>query len=320
MSLSTSVPGRVKSTTAPAPERRHPRAALAAAMLGFFVVALDAQVINVALPDIRADLGGGLSGLQWVVTGYTLMFSALLLFGGTFSDRAGARRAYGTGMVVFVAASAACGLAPSLGFLVAARLVQGAGAALVTPTSLALIREAYHDSGQRARAIAYWAMGGSVAAAAGPVLGGALSQLDWRLIFFLNLPAGALALTVLTRVGTSARRVVPFDWTGQVCAVLALAALTYGVIEGGRQGYGSTPILTAFAVAIAAATVFLAAQARGRHPMVPLELSGPGRWPSCSPPALSAWSASTAPCSCRACTSSSCVASRRWPPACYSCP
>jgi DHA2 family methylenomycin A resistance protein-like MFS transporter len=154
MPVSTPVPGRIEGITTPAPQRRHLRAALATAMLGFFVVALDAQVVNVALPGIRADLGGGLSGLQWVVTGYTLMFSALLLFGGTFSDRAGARRAYGTGMVVFVTASAACGLAPSLGFLVAARLVQGAGAALLTPTSLALIREAYHDPGQRARAIA----------------------------------------------------------------------------------------------------------------------------------------------------------------------
>ena len=272
MSVSTLVPGRIEGTTARVPERRHLRAALAAAMLGFFVVALDAQVVNVALPAIRADLGGGLSGLQRVVTGYTLMFSALLLFGGTFSDRAGARRAYGTGMVVFAAASAACGLAPSLGFLVAARLVQGAGAALVTPTSLALIREAYHDPGQRARAIAYWAMGGSVAAAAGPVLGGALSQLDWRLIFFLNLPAGALALVVLTRVGASPRQAVPFDWTGQICAVLALAALTYAVIEGGKQGYGSAPILAAFMAAIAASAAFLAAQALGRHPIVPLEM------------------------------------------------
>jgi len=272
MPVATPVPGRIEGTRAPVPKRGRRRASLAAAMLGFFVVALDAQVVNVALPGIRADLGGGLSGLQWVVTGYTLMFSALLLFGGTSSDRAGARRAYGTGMVVFVAASAACGLAPSLGFLVTARLVQGAGAALVTPTSLALIREAYQDPGQRARAIAYWAMGGSVAAAAGPALGGALSQLDWRLIFFLNLPAGALALAVLTRVGAAARRTAPFDWTGQVCAVLALATLTYAVIEGGKQGYGSTPILTAFTVAAAALAAFLGAQVRGRHPMVPLKL------------------------------------------------
>jgi DHA2 family methylenomycin A resistance protein-like MFS transporter len=137
----------------------NPRFALLAAMLGFFVVALDAQVVNVALPDIRADLGGGLSGLQWVVTGYTLMFSALLLFAGTLADRMGARRTYGLGMGLFIVASAVCGLAPSLSVLVAARMLQGVGAALVTPTSLALIRTAYHDSTARAKAIALWAMG-----------------------------------------------------------------------------------------------------------------------------------------------------------------
>lgn len=262
--------GATGATPPPAPPR--PRAALAVAMFGFAVVTLDAQVINVALPAVRQDLGGGLSGLQWVVTGYTLMFSALLLFAGTFSDRVGARSAYRTGMVLFVAASAACGLAPSIPFLVAARLVQGIGAAMVTPTSLALIREAYDDSVQRAKAIAYWAMGGSVAAAAGPVLGGALVQLNWRLIFFLNLPVGAVALIALTRVAPSTRRIVPFDWVGQTSAVLALASATYGFIEGGSIGFASVRILAAFALAVLALTVFLMAQARGRHPMLPLSL------------------------------------------------
>lgn len=250
-----------------------PRASLLAAMLGFFVVALDAQIVNVTLPDIRHDLGGGLSGLQWIVTGYTLMFSALLLLAGTLSDRIGARRAYGTGMVLFAVASAACGFAPSLGFLVAARVVQGAGAALVTPTSLALIREAYTDSVQRGKAIAYWAMGGSVAAAAGPVIGGALAQADWRLIFFVNLPVAAAALTVLlTRVADSPRRPARFDWTGQASAVLALGALTFAVIEGGSQGYGNGLIIGAFAVAAVSFAVFTVAQARGRYPMIPVRL------------------------------------------------
>src|SRR4051794_14846038 len=141
-------------------------------MLGFFVVALDAQIVNVALPAIGDRLGGGLAGLQWLGTGCTLTFSALLLFAGTLSDRIGAKLAYGLGMAVFVLASAACGFAPSLGVLIAARVAQGVGAALITPTSLALIREAYQQPRERARAIAYWAMGGSVAAAAGPILGG----------------------------------------------------------------------------------------------------------------------------------------------------
>jgi DHA2 family methylenomycin A resistance protein-like MFS transporter len=259
-------------TTGVAP--RAPGFALAAAMLGFAVVALDAQIVNVALPDIRGALGGGLSGLQWVVTGYTLTFSALLLVAGGVADRVGARRAYGVGMGLFVMASALCGLAPSLPALVAARVVQGVGAALVTPTSLALIREAYTDPRSRGRAIAYWAMGGSVAAAAGPVLGGALTALDWRLIFFVNLPVGGLALAVLARVAPSERRGARFDWTGQVSAVVALFALTYAVIEGGNLGWASPVIVATAAVTVVGLVVFLAAQARGRHPMVPLDLLG----------------------------------------------
>lgn len=241
-------------------------------MLGFFVVALDAQIVNVALPAIRNDLSGGLSGLQWIVTGYTLMFSALQLFAGTFSDRAGARRAYGLGMILFTVASAACALSPSLAFLIAGRILQGIGAAMITPSSLALIREAYHDAAQRGRAIVYWGLGGSVAAAAGPVLGGVLTQMDWRLIFFVNLPVGAAAMFVLSRVAPSPRRPMPFDWLGQITAVLALASLTYGIIEGAEAGYGSPEILTLFAVFAASLTTFVLVQARGRYPMVPLDL------------------------------------------------
>ncbi|MFC7725495.1 MFS transporter [Nocardioides sp. GCM10028917] len=256
-----------------APRRRLDELApLGVAMLGFFVVALDAQIVNVALPDIGADLGGGLSGLQWVVTGYTLTFSSLLLFAGTLSDRIGARRGYGLGMAVFVLASAACGFAPNLPVLVAARVGQGVGAALITPTSLALIREAYDDSRQRAKAVAYWALGGSVAAAAGPILGGLLTELDWRIIFFINLPVGALALALLTRVAASPRRDHPFDPVGQVTALMALVGLTYAVIEGGSSSYTDTDVLAAFLVAAAGAVGFLVSQSRGAHPMVPLEL------------------------------------------------
>jgi len=246
--------------------------ALVVAMLGFFVVALDAQIVNVALPTIRHHLGGGLAGLQWIVTGYTLTFSTLLLFGGTMSDRIGARRAYGTGMVVFIAASLSCGLAPSLPVLVAGRLVQGVGAAMITPTSLALIRETYTDDVARGRAIAYWAFGGSVAAAAGPVVGGLLIQVDWRLIFYVNLPIGALALIVLSRVSESPTRPRPFDWIGQITSIAALAGLTFAIIEGAALGYDAPLVLAAIGIAIVGAVGFVATQARGRHPMVPLDL------------------------------------------------
>ena len=216
---------------------------LAVALLGFFVVTLDALVVNVALPSIGGELGGGITGLQWVVDGYTLMFAALLLSAGALSDRIGARRAFGAGLGLFVAASVACGLAPSLGVLIAARLVQGAGAAVVMPTSLALIREAYPDAAERARAIAVWSLGGAVASAAGPVVGGFLTLLSWRAIFFINLPVGALALFLLIGVARSPRRPAPFDWVGQVTAVLGMGALTYGLIEGGAAGFGAPHVV-----------------------------------------------------------------------------
>jgi MFS family permease len=154
------------------PGDRHPRATLATAVLGFFVITLDAVVVNVALPSMRADLGGGVTGLQWVVDGYTLMFAALLLTAGSLTDRIGARRAFGAGLAVFVAASAACGLAPTLGALVAARFVQGSATAVMMPSSMALIRQAFADPVARGRAVAVWAMGGAVASSSGPVLVG----------------------------------------------------------------------------------------------------------------------------------------------------
>ncbi|WP_405731256.1 MFS transporter [Streptomyces sp. NBC_01537] len=249
------------------------RWALAAALLGFFVMTLDALIVNVALPEIGRGFGGGMTGLQWVVDGYTLMFAALLLSAGSVTDRIGARQAFGAGLVVFTVASAACGFAPNLGVLVVARLVQGAGAAVIVPASLALIREAFPDPARRARAISVWAMGGSVGAAAGPVLGGVLSELSWRMIFFVNLPVGLLALFLLTRTAPSPRRAdAPFDWAGQVAAVAAMGGLTYAAIEAGAVGLGAARVLVALAVAVVASVIFLASQARGRNPMVPLAL------------------------------------------------
>lgn len=251
---------------------RHAVAALAAAVVGFFVITLDATVVNVALPTIRDELGGGMTGLQWVVDGYTLMFAALLLSAGALSDRIGARRAFGTGVGVFVVASAACGLAPGLGVLVAARLVQGAGAAVVMPTTLALIREAYDDQARRARAVAVWATGGAAAAASGPLVGGALTGLSWRLIFFINVPVGVAALLLLARITPSPHRRVPFDRAGQVAAVAAMGGLTYGVIEAGADGFTAPRVVVALVIAVVGMTGFLVIEARTAHPMVPLEM------------------------------------------------
>jgi MFS transporter, DHA2 family, methylenomycin A resistance protein len=256
------------------PEARIPAAAwsLAAALLGFFVVTLDAVIVNVALPDIRRELAGGMSGLQWVADGYTLMFAAFLLSAGSLADRVGARRAFGAGLTVFIVASAGCGLAPSLGLLVAARFVQGGAAAVMMPSSMALISHAYADPVRRARAVALWSMGGVAASTSGPVLGGLLTLVSWRLIFFVNVPAGVIALLLLARAGRSPRHRVPFDWSGQAAAVIGMGALTYGAIEAGAAGPAAPAVLAAFAVAVAALAAFGVLQARGRHPMVPLEL------------------------------------------------
>ena len=246
--------------------------ALTAAVLGNFMVIFDAVVVNVALPSIRRDLGGGITGLQWIVDGYTVMFGALLLSAGALSDRFGARRAYVAGLSLFVAASAACGLAPGLGVLAGARFVQGAAVAVMVPPSMALIRHAYSDSGRRARAVAMWAVGGAIAASSGPVLGGVLTLLSWRAIFFINAPVGALALLFVTQAGRSPQRSEPFDWVGQATAVLAMGGLTYGAIEGGANGFGAPTVVAAFVVAAVALVVFLTSQARGAHPMLPLQL------------------------------------------------
>ncbi len=270
-STETAVPG---AGTRAAGRAQNPAAAwsLAAALLGFFVVTLDAVIVNVALPDIRRELSGGMSGLQWVVDGYTLMFAALLLSAGSLSDRVGARRAFGAGMVVFVIASAACGLAPTLPTLVAARLVQGSAAAALMPASMALVSHAYPDPARRARALGLWAMGGAAASTSGPLLGGVLTEASWRLIFFVNVPAGAAALLLLARAAGSPRNRVPFDWAGQAAAVAAIGGLTYGAIEAGAAGITAPRVLSAFAVAAVALALFGLLQARGRHPMLPLSL------------------------------------------------
>ncbi|MGW1609628.1 MFS transporter [Streptomyces sp. NPDC002285] len=249
------------------PKRPSSALTLTAGLLGFALVCLDASIVNVALPAIGSSLGGGMSGLQWVVDAYTLAFAALMLSTGAFSDRVGASRAYAIGAAVFTLASAACGLAPNLPALIGARVVQGVAAAVVLPASLALVRQAYADPARRARAVALWAAGGSVAVALGPVAGGVLTTAwDWRGIFFVNLPVGALILVLLLRAPRSLPRPAPLDLPGQVTAVVALTALTFAVIEGGTAGWA------ALAVAVFSVVVFLRVEARHPHPVVPLSL------------------------------------------------
>lgn len=249
-----------------------PRRALFTALLGFFIITLDALVVGVALPAIHDSLGGGIAGQQWVVDGYTLPFAALLLLAGTLSDRFGARRAFGAGLITFTLSSVGCALAPSLTLLIAARALQGLGAALMTPASLSLIGESYPEPQAKARAIGLWAAGGAVASASGPLVGGALTVVSWRLIFLINLPVGLLALWLLAGVPRSGRQARPLDWPGQATALVALTALTFGLIEAGELGLASPGVLASLLVAALATVAFFVSQARASEPMVPLGL------------------------------------------------
>jgi DHA2 family methylenomycin A resistance protein-like MFS transporter len=249
--------------------------ALLATSLGFGVVQLDVSVVNVAIKPIGAQLGGSVSGLQWVVDAYTVAFAALILSAGALGDRVGARRVFVAGFGIFTLASAACGLAPTLGTLVAARAVQGVGAAVLVPCSLTLLNHAYADRDARARAVGLWAAGASVALSAGPLVGGILtSTVGWRAIFFINAPIGVLgiALTLRHAQETSRSPERGIDLPGQASAVIALVALAAAMVEGGQRGFGSAPVLTGFAVAAMAGAGFLVVEARRAKPMLPLGL------------------------------------------------
>jgi DHA2 family methylenomycin A resistance protein-like MFS transporter len=268
----TSLPSPASGTSTTAPDAPHARTVLTIGSLGFFLITLDISIVNVALPNITRDLGGGTSGQQWTIDGYTLLFAALLLFAGNLTDRIGAKKALALGIVAFTLASAACAAAPGIGTLIAARCVQGAGAAVMLPASMALIREAFPDTRRRARALGVWAVGGAVAALVGQPLGGLLTTLDWRLVFTINLPVGIGMVLFLLAVASSPTRPARFDWAGQILAIVALAGLVYGLIEGGHAGFGSPVVILSLVVAAAAIVAFVIVQARGSHPMMPLGL------------------------------------------------
>jgi DHA2 family methylenomycin A resistance protein-like MFS transporter len=248
---------------------------LAAASLGFAVVQLDVSVVNVAIKPIGAALGGGITGLQWVVSAYTIAFAGLILTAGALGDRIGERRVYITGFVVFTLASVACGLAPALGFLIAARAVQGIGAAILVPCSLMLLGHAHPDAAARGRAIGIWAAGASVALSGGPLVGGALiAAISWRAIFFINAPIGLVALVLTCRYATETarRHSRSLDLPGQLAAVAALVLLAGSVIEGGAHGFTTWSVVLGFALAVGAAVTFIVIELRQRDPMLPLGL------------------------------------------------
>ena len=244
---------------------------LGAMCFALFMIMLDNTVVNVALPSIQDDLDSTLSGLEWTVNAYTLTFAVLLVTGGRLGDIFGRRLVFLCGVVVFALSSAAIGFAPTQGWLVAGRAVQGAGAAFMMPGTLSIISNAFPPE-ERGKAIGTWAGVSAVALAIGPVVGGALAEyVSWRAIFFLNLPvaAGAVAVTLFatreSRDETVSRAV---DWAGIATLSLGLTALVVALVEGNAWGWGSPGVLALFAAAAAGLVAFALLEPRVRAPMV----------------------------------------------------
>ena len=253
---------------------RHP-AVLFAVCLGYFMAVLDSTVVNVALPDMARSLHTGIAGMQWVVDGYALLFASLLLTAGTLGDRWGNKETFAAGLGLFTLASALCGVAPNLGTLIAFRALQGVGAAVQVPASLALLRHHYHDARERAQAIGIWAAVTGVAVAAGPVVGGILTHaLSWRSVFLVNIPVGIVGIFLTLRYVPAVPRVAhgDLDLVAQALAILALAGLTFALIQGGVWGWTSAPVLVAGVAACLAAVYWYENERAAEHPMLPLEL------------------------------------------------
>jgi DHA2 family methylenomycin A resistance protein-like MFS transporter len=247
---------------------------LAAMSLGFGVVQLDVTIVNTALNSIGMSLGGDVSELQWVVSIYTIAFAALILTAGALGDRSGAKTIFMSGFAVFTAASLACALAPTSAILIAARAVQGVGAAILVPNSLALLNHAYPEPTERGRAVGWWLAGASVALTAGPPVGGALIALvGWRSIFLVNLPIGFAGLWLTWRYVTdtplTSRGV---DLLGQAAAIASLGTLAAALIEGGRLGWSDPRVIAAFGTAVILTGLFVVRERCAEQPMLPLPL------------------------------------------------
>lgn len=248
---------------------------LAATALGSGMAFLDGTVVNVALPQMGTDLDAGVSGLQWIINGYMLMLAALILLSGSLGDRLGRRRMFVIGVAWFAVASAICAAAPTLEVLVAGRVLQGIGGALLTPGSLAILQASFRVE-DRGRAVGAWSGLTSMAAAIGPFVGGWLIDAgSWRLIFLINLPLAVATIWVALRhvpesCDETADRTL--DIPGAALATLGLAGVTYGLIDAGDRGFGSAPVLVSMVGGVACLVAFVLVERRSRHPMLPPDI------------------------------------------------
>jgi EmrB/QacA subfamily drug resistance transporter len=238
---------------------------------------LDNNVVNVALPSIQRDLHLSISGLEWIVSSYILVFSGLMLVGGRLADVFGRRRLFVAGLTVFTGASLMAGLAGSEAILILARVLQGIGAAATMPSTLAIISSTFPDARERSRAVGVWSAVSALALAVGPFTGGFVSQRwDWGWIFLINVPVGVVTIVITLAAMRESREAVQrrLDVPGLLTSAVALFSVTYALIEGHDQGWTSTLILASFALAAAAATVFVIIERRAQDPMVDLSMFG----------------------------------------------
>jgi EmrB/QacA subfamily drug resistance transporter len=244
---------------------------LAICSMSLLLVGLDATIVNVALPAIQRSLDSSLSGLQWTVDAYTLVLASLLMLAGSTADRLGRRRVFQAGLAVFSIGSLLCALAPTLDLLVAFRVVQAIGGAMLTPVAMSIVRNVFEDPRERARAIGVFAAMFGISMALGPVLGGFLvSAISWRAIFVVTVPFGlaTIALAALFVPESRAPRPRRVDPAGQVLVIAALAALTYAVIEAGRAGFGATRIVVVLAFACGCLVALVLYELRRRDPLL----------------------------------------------------
>jgi EmrB/QacA subfamily drug resistance transporter len=248
---------------------------IALTVLGSGIAFLEATVVNVALPAIGEDLDADVAGLQWTLNAYLLTLAALILIGGSLGDRYGRRRLFTIGVIWFVGASALCALAPSIEVLVLARVFQGIGGALLTPGSLAIIESGFHPD-DRARAIGAWSALAGIAGAIGPLVGGWLiDAVDWRAIFLINIPLGAFVVWATPKyLPESRNRAMTgrLDLRGSALAALALAGITFALIQASERGGMSPGVLISLAIGLAACAAFIAAERRAEQPMLPLDI------------------------------------------------
>ena len=248
---------------------------LAATILGSSVVFIDGSVVSVALPVLQSELRATVTDVQWVFEAYLLVLASLLLVGGSLGDRLGRRRIFVLGTVLFGVASVACGLSPDIRALVAARALQGIGAAMLIPGSLAIISASFSDD-RRGWAIGAWSSFTAIAMAIGPPLGGWLIEhASWRTVFFINVPLALLVIGIaLWRVPESRDETAkgPLDWLGALLATIGLGGTVYGLTESGNVGLGQPMVLSALAIGVAALLLLVVVEARVPYPMVPLDL------------------------------------------------